>query len=61
VTDRWYPETTFVDINQDGFLDIYCAVGGKKWPQNNNVLYINNQDNTFTEESAGIRNRTVTV
>jgi len=49
--DRWYSGTTFVDINQDGFLDIYCSVGGKNGP-NNNVLYINNQDNTFTEKAA---------
>ena len=47
---RWYSGTTFVDINQDGYLDIYCAVGGKN-PPNNNVLYINNQDNTFTEKA----------
>ncbi|NND35052.1 MAG: VCBS repeat-containing protein, partial [Saprospiraceae bacterium] len=46
--DRWYSGTTFVDINGDGYLDIYCAVGGKN-PPNNNVLYINNQDNTFSE------------
>lgn len=47
--ERWYSGTTFVDINQDGYLDIYCSVGGKNGP-NNNVLYINNQDNTFTEK-----------
>ncbi|MEM7367905.1 MAG: VCBS repeat-containing protein [Bacteroidota bacterium] len=48
--DRWYSGTTFVDINQDGYLDIYCAVGGKNGP-NNNVLWVNNQDNTFTEKA----------
>lgn len=48
--DRWYSGTTFVDINQDGFLDIYCAVSGKN-PPHNNVLYINNGDNTFTEKA----------
>ena len=48
--DRWYSGTTFVDINQDGYLDIYCSVGGKNGP-NNNVLLINNQDNTFTEKA----------
>jgi len=48
--DRWYSGTTFVDINGDGFLDIYCSVGGKNGPHNN-VLYINNQDNTFTENA----------
>ena len=48
--NRWFSGTTFVDINQDGYLDIYCAVGGKN-PPNNNVLFINNQDNTFSEKS----------
>ncbi|MGW9687039.1 FG-GAP-like repeat-containing protein [Flagellimonas sp. 2504JD1-5] len=48
---RWYSGTTFVDINQDGYLDIYCSVSGKDAPHNNQ-LYINNQDNTFTERAA---------
>jgi hypothetical protein len=49
--ERWYSGATFVDINQDGFLDIYCSVSGKNMPRNN-VLYINNQDNTFSEKAA---------
>lgn len=49
--DRWYAGTTFVDINKDGFLDIYCSVSGKN-PPHNNVLFINNKDNTFTEKAA---------
>jgi len=49
--DRWYSGATIVDLNGDGFLDIYCSVGGKNGPFNN-VLYINNQDNTFSEEAA---------
>ena len=48
--DRWYSGVTFVDINLDGYLDIYCAVGGKNGPFNN-VLYVNNQDNTFSEKA----------
>ena len=48
--NRWYSGVTMTDINQDGFLDIYCSVGGKNEP-NNNVLYINNKDNTFTEKA----------
>lgn len=48
--DRWYSGVTLIDINNDGFLDIYCSVAGKNEP-NNNVLYINNQDNTFTEKA----------
>jgi len=49
--DRWYSGVTLVDINSDGFLDIYCAVGGKNEP-NENVLYVNNGNNTFTEKAA---------
>ena len=48
--DRWYSGVTLIDINKDGFLDIYCSVGGEKGP-NNNVLFINNQDNTFVEKA----------
>ncbi len=46
--DRWYTGTTMVDINNDGFLDIYCSVAGKTGNKKNQ-LFINNQDNTFTE------------
>ncbi|WP_240938694.1 VCBS repeat-containing protein [Arenibacter sp. 6A1] len=49
--DRWYSGATFVDVNQDGYPDIYVSVGGKNGP-NNNQLYINNRDNTFTERGA---------
>ena len=48
--DRWYSGVSVIDINNDGFLDLYIAVGGENKP-NNNVLYINNQDNTFTEKA----------
>ena len=48
--NRWYSGVTLIDINNDGFLDIYCSVGGEDGP-NNNVLYINNKDNTFTEKA----------
>ncbi len=47
---RWYTGTTMVDINNDGHLDIYCSVGGKFTPKENE-LYINNGDNTFTESA----------
>jgi len=40
------------DVNNDGFLDIYvCAVVGIKGFVGYNELFINNGDNTFTEQS----------
>ena len=48
--NRWYTGTTMADINHDGFLDIYCSVGGKFGPKENQ-LFINNGDNTFTERA----------
>jgi len=47
---RWYTGTTMADVNNDGFLDIYCSVGGKFGPKENQ-LFINNGDNTFTEQA----------
>ncbi|WP_194768590.1 FG-GAP-like repeat-containing protein [Tamlana sp. I1] len=49
--DRWYTGVTMADVNNDGFLDIYCSVGGKFGPRNNQ-LFINNGDSTFTESAA---------
>ncbi|WP_298368278.1 VCBS repeat-containing protein [uncultured Lutibacter sp.] len=44
---------TFVDVNNDGLLDIYLSRGG--WIDTdkrfNNLLYINNGDLTFTEKA----------
>ncbi len=53
--DSWYTGVTMTDINNDGFLDIYCSVSGK-FGSKKNQLFINNQDETFTEaaESYGI-------
>ena len=48
--NRWYTGTTMSDVNHDGFLDIYCSVGGKFGPKENQ-LFINNGDNTFTEKA----------
>ena len=49
----WNTGTVMADVNGDGFLDIYvCAVVGIHGLKGANELYINNGDNTFTEESA---------
>lgn len=48
----WSTGVTMVDINNDGFLDIYvCKVGNYKTLKATNELYINNGDTTFTEEA----------
>ena len=46
--NRWYTGSTMIDINNDGFLDIYVSVAGLDGVKNNE-LYVNNKDNTFTE------------
>ena len=48
--ERWYTGTTMVDVNNDGYLDVYCSVAGKKGVKKNQ-LFVNNQDNTFTEKA----------
>lgn len=50
--DRWFTGSTMVDINQDGYLDIYVSVSGKG-DKRQNLLYINNGDLTFTEQGDG--------
>ena len=48
----WSTGVTFVDINADGFMDIYvCKSGNPDVPNRNNELFINNGDLTFTERS----------
>ena len=51
---RWYTGATMVDINLDGWLDIYVCVSGKG--KTKNQLFINNGDLTFSEmaEAYGI-------
>ncbi len=49
----WNTGTSMVDINGDGWLDIYvCAVVGINGFNGYNELFINNQDGTFTEQAA---------
>ena len=46
--NRWYTGVSLIDINADGYLDIYLSVAGLFKPHSNQ-LYINNGDLTFTE------------
>lgn len=48
----WGTGAVMVDINQDGWMDIYvCVSGGAPEKERRNLLYINNGDNTFTERA----------
>ncbi|HEU5167545.1 MAG TPA: VCBS repeat-containing protein, partial [Chitinophagaceae bacterium] len=50
---KWNTGVVMVDINADGWLDIYvCNAGIDKWKnQEGNKLFINNHDLTFTEKA----------
>src|SRR5690349_5828464 len=53
-TNRWATGVTMVDINNDGYLDIYVSVSGPPWStpeQRKNLLFINNGNHTFTESA----------
>lgn len=54
-TARWATGVTMVDINNDGFLDVYVSVSGPQWTKAENranLLFINNGNRTFTESAA---------
>ncbi|WP_421794909.1 VCBS repeat-containing protein [Haliscomenobacter sp.] len=48
----WCTGVTMVDINQDGWLDIYiCRSADVEAARRKNLLFINNKDLTFTESA----------
>jgi enediyne biosynthesis protein E4 len=51
-TDTWCTGVSVVDINNDGWPDIYVCVSGKGPGRRRNLLFINQHDNTFKEEAA---------
>ena len=54
-THRWVTGVTLVDVNNDGYLDIYLSVSGPPWStpdERRNLLFINNGNRTFTEQAA---------
>ena len=52
VNDRWETGVAMVDINNDGWMDIYVNVSGSpKFGNTANLLYINNRDGTFMEQA----------
>ena len=52
-TKAWSTGVSMVDINADGFLDIYvCNSGDVAGDNKQNELFINNGDGTFSEEAA---------
>ncbi len=50
--EGWSNGVSFVDINSDGFLDIYVSRGGPfDADQRANLLYVNQGDQTFIEQA----------
>ena len=53
VTTAWCTGVSIVDINNDGWPDIYVSVSGKvQGVARKNLLFINQHDLTFKEEAA---------
>ncbi|MDZ7690825.1 MAG: hypothetical protein U5K69_06765 [Balneolaceae bacterium] len=55
VTENWITGVSMVDLNNDGFLDIYLSVVSREndSPEERaNLLFMNNGDNTFTEKAS---------
>jgi hypothetical protein len=49
----WYTGTCMVDINADGYLDIYVSKSGMEVPEDRaNLMLINNGDGTFIDKAA---------
>ena len=49
---NWSNGVTIADVNNDGWMDIYVTQGGpNKLNERQNLLYINQKNNTFKEEA----------
>ena len=49
---KWSTGVTFVDINNDGWMDVYVSQGGPfEASQRGNLLFINQKDMTFVESA----------
>lgn len=59
---QWFTGATMADVNNDGWLDIYVCVSAKYQPSDN-LLFINNKDNTFTEQAKafGINDKSASI
>lgn len=50
LNNSWATGAVMADVNQDGWMDIYVCVSGNS-PNKKNLLFINNQNNTFRESA----------